>query len=90
MAKKLLTPFTVEYDCRSTNDNGTPENPKVVNAIGSLTVFANDISEAIDVASNKLNGFVGDYFEIYNVSRGYAGDAYGRYVRRYRRDENDF
>ena len=71
MAKNYLIPFTVDYDCYYKYEHGIPEDPKVINGEGTLTVYANDISEATDIAKKKLTGFVGDYFEIYCVSRGY-------------------
>ena len=75
MAKNYVYPFTVEYDCYYKNELGAPEEPKVTNARGCLTVFATDISEAIELAKKKLTGFVGDLFEIYCVSRGYNSSS---------------
>lgn len=75
MAKSYLIPFTVDYDCYYKNEHGIPEDPKVTNGEGTLTVYANDISEATDIAKKKLTGFVGDYFEIYCVSRGFNSSS---------------
>lgn len=76
MAKNYVYPFTVEYDCYYKNELGAPEEPKVTNARGCLTVFATDISEAIELAKKKLTGFVGDSFEINGASRGYNSKQY--------------
>ena len=82
MAKSYLIPFTVDYDCYYKNEHGIPEDPKVINGEGTLTVYANDISEATDIAKKKLTGFVGDYFEIYCVSRGYNSPSNRRSTTR--------
>lgn len=76
MAKNYLIPFTVDYDCYYKNKLGAPEEPKVTSARGCLTVFAYDISEAIELAKKKLTGFVGDSFEISGASKGYNSKQY--------------
>lgn len=71
MTHKILKPFTVSYECYSDYDCTTIENPICIKAVGKITILANDILEAINLANGKLTGFVGNSFEILDVTKGY-------------------
>lgn len=84
MTKNYLKAFSVDYDCYHKNEHGIPDDPKVANAYGTLTVYAYDISEAIEISKKKLTGFVGDSVEIISVSKGYNSQNFKRYSYEYK------
>lgn len=86
MAKKSMIPFNVEFVCYYNEPEATNSvfEPKVTNASGELITYANDISEAIELAKKKLTGFVGDSFEVRSVTKGLVWRRNGRSYR------NDF